>query len=423
MTSDEHTLPAANADGRADVADLWPSRTLTTEAEVIEHLKGVTLPETFALDRGGCLRAVVESEGHAIDSGVDLEVVAQALDPESTEKPLSDAAIAELARTYYESEAKLEDARVGIEAVRDATAGSFPDRFTNTRVSIVEMMKGDLSPPEHVKGSNGVILEGVRHLWPMERKGGKSLATQVMAVDIALAGGRVVILDRENGARRFALRMKDIADARKLDGEQLAQIESQIAYYQRPQLRRGDGRELAAELWEADLVVFDSSRMFLSGMDLAEDKSDDYAQFMDELVDPLYESGAATLILDNAGWSDKGRPRGSSAKEDLNEHLFHGEKTEDFSRETTGEILLGVKESRDGMAGTWSMRIGGGIYEPWKHEAVRQVGRKQGKAERVARAEQLIKAKPSITNEELSAELGVDQKTVRRYRDEIAGRG
>ena len=76
-----------------------------------------------------------------------------------------------------------------------------------------------------------MILKGARHLWPMGRKGGKSLTTLVMSVDIALAGSRVVILDRENGHRRYGLRLKDIASARDLTPEQLDVVRGGLSYY------------------------------------------------------------------------------------------------------------------------------------------------------------------------------------------------
>lgn len=330
---------------------------------------------------------------------------------------------------------KVEDAREAVADLEEtgAALGSFASRFTETKVDLLDVNADDLLPPESLPGSGGVILKGVRHLWPMERKGGKSLATLVTAVDMIQAGCRVAVLDRENGWRRYALRLKDIVDARGFDVEQRDAIREGLAYYAFPTIKRGDRDALAAELADFDLIVFDSSRAFLTSLGLGEDKSDDYGRFMGDVVEPLFQTGTSTLILDNSGWSDSGRPRGSSSKEDLNEHLFIAEKSRDFDRDTTGEITLEVKVSRDGIPGRWTMALGGNVYEPWVPAPEgRAVGKGGGsgakkareRAEKVERAGVLLSEEPGMTNAQLGEALEVSEKTARGYRKELeAGDG
>ena len=356
-----------------------------------------------------------------LPDGVGLEQACTRVEEEFIEAEIA-AQVRRYEEQLFDAQVKLDDAREAVDEMREESSGSFAERVSQTRVNLVEVMRGDLTPPPEIEGSGGVLLEGVRHLWPMDRKGGKSIATEVTAVDIVLAGGRVVILDRENGERRYALRLKDIADARKLTEDHLTMLEERLSYYAYPRLRKGDREEMVREMEGADLVVFDSSRMFLSSLNLRENESDDYAEFMAELIEPLHREGIATLILDNAGWSDSGRPRGSSAKEDLNEQLFHAEKSKEFDINTTGEILLGVKESRDGVTGTWSMRIGGGVYDPWE-KSHRHVGQKEGKPERMRRMRELLAADPAMSDEDLAEELGLSTRTVERYRKELAAEG
>jgi hypothetical protein len=331
-----------------------------------------------------------------------------------------------LYREYLEeAQTKLDDAVEAVERVEAVSPrGSFADRVASTRVDLVRLMGEDPQPPAPIAGSGGVLLQGVAHLWPMERKAGKSIAMLVTAVDIVLAGGTVAILDRENGEKRTALRLKDIADARKLTADHLEQVRERLHYFAFPRIRPGDESDLRDLFQSADLVVYDSSRTFLASQNLKEDSSDDYADFMAATIEPLKEAGIATLILDNSGWSDGGRPRGTSSKEDLNEHLFKSEKAEPFDRETTGMIILEVKESRDGLTGTWTMRIGGGVYDSWQEadEGV-TVGKKgkqsTEKAERLDAMRALLADDPSMSDDDLAAKLDVNDRTIRRYRQDL----
>ncbi len=326
---------------------------------------------------------------------------------------------------------KLEDAKEAATEVQSrAGIDTFASRFTATKVSLLDLRPEDLLPPETLPGSSGVILKGARHLWPMERKGGKSLATLVMSVDIALAGSRVVILDRENGHRRYGLRLKDIASARDLTPEQLDVVRGGLSYYSFPQIRRGDRDDLTAELQGAHLVVFDSSRAFLTSLGLEEDSSDQYSKFMGEVIDPLFQQGISTLILDNAGHSDKGRARGTSSKGDLNEQLFTSEKTKEFDRDNTGEVTLEVEASRDGVPGRWTMALGGNVYGSWEEATGPAVNRKgagkgskgsQKKEHNKKRMQELLDEEPGITDAKIAEQLGVGPKTVANYRTELTG--
>lgn len=336
-------------------------------------------------------------------------------------------------REIEEANEKVSDARqAATEAQARVGVESFTARFSKTKISLLDLGEDDLLPPETLPGSNGVIIKGARHLWPMERKGGKSLATLVMSVDMVLAGCRVVILDRENGFRRYGLRLKDVVTARGYEADALDSIRHGLSYYNFPQIRRGDRRDFVQELGEADLVVFDSSRAFLSSLGLEEDSSDQYAKFMGGVIDPLFEQGVSTLILDNTGHADKTRGRGTSSKGDLNEQLFTSEKTRDFDRDTTGEIALEVEASRDGVPGRWTMALGGKVYGSWVESDGPAVNRKgsgkgaKGSGEKTQRKEQmraLLEEEPMMTNKALAEALGISPKTVSTYRAELVAEG
>jgi hypothetical protein len=139
-----------------------------------------------------------------------------------------------------------------------------------------------------------------------------------------------------------------------------------MAYHEFPSLSYGDEDALVRYSLQADLVVFDSQRMFLSDLGLKEDVSDDYARFMAALIDPLFRAGVATLVLDNTGHADKKRSRGTSSKGDLNEIVFSLQKTVDFDLYRAGEVKLKVEKTRFGNTGEWTMKLGGGQYGSWQ---------------------------------------------------------
>jgi hypothetical protein len=188
----------------------------------------------------------------------------------------------------------------------------------------------------------------------------------VHAVDVVLAGGRVVIFDRENGGDLYASRLDAIVTARNLHEEQQKTITAGLAYYEFPRFHKDDRVDLVDLCTGADLVEFDSQRMYLSDLGLEENSSDHYAEFMAALIDPLFVAGIATLILDNTGHQEQKRGRGASSKGDLNEILFALEPIERFNLETTGRLRLEITGSRFGNTGRWELEIGGGVFGSWQ---------------------------------------------------------
>jgi hypothetical protein len=247
----------------------------------------------------------------------------------------------------------------------NAPAGSFADRVVCRRVDLLARIRHGLPEIAYVPGSSGRYVQGRRHYVPGPKKLGKTFVLALDAVDIPLAGGRIVILDRENGANLYASRLEAIMAARGLDEKQKQQIADGLSYFEFPRLARHDETDFVDLCRGADLVGFDSQRMFLSDLDLDENDSDDYATFMAVAVDPLFRAGIATLILDNAGHSDPKRGRGSSSKADLNEILFTIDAVEAFDAHTTGRLRLDIAHSRLGTSGRWELEIGGGVFGSW----------------------------------------------------------
>lgn len=247
---------------------------------------------------------------------------------------------------------------------------SFAARVTATRVDLAARIRDGIPPIDYLPASEGMLIRGKRHQIAAPKKEGKSITMLVHWVTMVQAGASVLILDRENGANLYASRLEQIVDALELDADALT---DKLIYHEFPRLRDTDGNDLAAMCAQADIVVFDSQRMFLTDLDLDEDSSNDYATFVGIAIDPLFRAGIATCILDNTGHVETKRTRGSSAKGDLNEIIYTLEATEPFGLTTIGKVKLEITDSRFGTAGTWEMTIGAGTFQPWQRGSTEAV--------------------------------------------------
>lgn len=244
--------------------------------------------------------------------------------------------------------------------------GSFAARVTSKAINLVELIDKGIPPVRYLPASDEMLRRGKRHYIAAPAKEGKSIGVLAHLADMAVAGAKVVILDRENGQDIYAERLADIMRARRLTTKQRQQVGERLRYFEFPQLKSGDADDMVDLFGEADLVVFDSQRMFLSDLGFSEQASDDYARFMSFVVDPLFRARIATLILDNTGHKEKQRGRGTTSKGDLNEICFYIEVVTPFSTTKKGELKLVIDKSRSGNSGEWRMRLGAGYFYPWE---------------------------------------------------------
>ena len=357
-----------------------------------------------------------------LPDGAGLEQACGRIEEEVIEAEIT-AQVRQQEEQLFDAQAKLDDARIAVQRVQEKLPpGSFADRVTSRRVDLVKVIEEGIEPASYIPGSGGTLIVEARHLATAPRKVGKSIAWQATAVRIVLAGGRVVILDRENGGRIYALRLADFISAWKLTPEQLGMVRENLHYYAFPSIRREDREHLAEEWAEFDLVVFDSQRGFQTWLGMKEDSSDDYGEFMEFLIDPLHREGVATLVLHNTGHGNKGRGRGTSSQGDLHDVLLVMKKTEPYFIDTTGEVHLQVDENREGHSGAWTMKIGGGVYEDWTPASAgagAAKGSRGRKEANIVLMRILLAEDPAMTDEALAVELGVEPKTVGRYRKEL----
>lgn len=270
-----------------------------------------------------------------------------------------------------------QDWRTGGEAGGDdPEPGSFAARVEAKLVNLAGLVKAGIPPRSYHAHSEGMFVRGKRHLIAAPKKSGKSIVCLAHWTRMALAGERVVVLDRENGADEYADRLGKIMSAWKLTAEQRGLVGENLMYVEYPTLRKDDGKELvryfSGEL-KADVVVLDSQRMFLTDYRLRENDTDDYALFMSYAPDPLHRAGVTTVILDNTGHTDQSRARGASGKGDLNEVLLNLRTERPFGLAARGVVKLTVEDSRFGDRGEWRMSIGNGVFGEWESSDERRV--------------------------------------------------
>jgi hypothetical protein len=252
----------------------------------------------------------------------------------------------------------------GADAARDA--------LDRTRVDLLALLKDGMPERDFLPGSDRLFVRGKRHHITADAKTGKSLGIAVVAaLDIVTAEGTVVILDLENGSEEYARRLGSALNARGCSDELRELVRASYRYHAWPALKLEWGKDPAYPdaFAGTDLVIFDSCRKFLTSVGLDEDSSDHYSRFTDALIDPLARAGIATCILDNAGHTDKNRSRGTSSKADLCDLMYSLKTSEKFSKDRQGRLELESTHSRIGeITGTWTLELGGGYYDSWKHQ-------------------------------------------------------
>jgi hypothetical protein len=213
----------------------------------------------------------------------------------------------------------------------------------------------------------------------------------------------VTILDRENGADEYGRRLKAILADRPPKTREA--VRERLTYHAWPRLQLEDRDAIAAHLAGADLVVFDSTRTFLSSLGMSEDLSDDFARYASNLIDPLFAAGIATVQLDNTGHADSNRARGSASKGDLADVVYSLKAKPPFDVDRRGAVRLKREASRFGdVLPEFTLELGAGHFghfAPTDASAVPEPGpafRPTVLMERLSRA---IEEEPGLTSRAL----------------------
>jgi hypothetical protein len=223
-------------------------------------------------------------------------------------------------------------------------------------------------------GARRITRPGLRTTRFGARGSGKSWAELILAVQVCEAGGSVLYADWENGPRRQAERLAAILADRP--SATRAAVAERLDYRPNPRLGKL-GSASAVEEWAAlftgrDLAVIDSCARALAQLGLDENQAADFARFMVSYIDPIAAQNVAVDLLDNTGWSESDRTRGSSAKLDLVE-CAHRVTSTDIAPDKAGTITLDRVRSRDGdEALQLVVNVGAGSYsdvhQPDLHE-------------------------------------------------------
>lgn len=223
-------------------------------------------------------------------------------------------------------------------------------------------------------GARRITRPGLRTIRFGARGSGKSWAELILAVQVCEAGGSVLYADWENGPRRQAERLAAVLANRP--SATRAAVAERFDYRPNPRLGKL-GNATAVEEWAAlftgrDLAVIDSCARALAQLGLDENQAADFARFMAGYIDPIATQNIAVDLLDNTGWSDADRTRGSSAKLDLVECAYRVTST-DIAPDKAGTITLDRVRSRDGdEALQLVVSVGAGSYsdvhQPDVHE-------------------------------------------------------
>lgn len=231
-------------------------------------------------------------------------------------------------------------------------------------VDLVAHIRAGIPEPAHVPGGEPWLRKGKRYLIPAPAGTGKSLAALIIAVTVVEHGGTVIVLDVENGADEYARRLADILRVRDHNGRLAGACQQRLRYHEWPRFSLAWKPDTWAEAIDgADLVIFDSSRLALSSVGLAEDSNDDYSHFVSALVVPLARAGATTMILDNTGHADTDRARGASSKADLNEVVYTLKAGAPFDRDQAGHLRLVRTRSRfSGLPRELHIHVGADTY-------------------------------------------------------------
>lgn len=153
---------------------------------------------------------------------------------------------------------------------------------------------------------------------------GKSLIVLRMVVDIVAAGTRVLYLDYEMTADDLADRLADMGvdENTDLDNLKYAQLPAMPAF-DTPEGGRAVLR--MAELVDAELVIIDT---FARAVEGDENDADTVRQFYRMTGLHLKAAGRAFVRIDHAGKDDTKGQRGSSAKNDDVDVVWHLKRTE-----------------------------------------------------------------------------------------------
>ncbi len=227
----------------------------------------------------------------------------------------------------------------------DKTENGYNHKQSATRsiefMSLNEIIKKGVERPEDVV--EDVIRSGKRHQIFSEAGTGKTwLATWITKE--AISREKIVLyLDKENGGRIIAERLKALGADPEL-------VDKFLRYSAFPSISDQEGLNEYLSTLDAvrpDVIIFDSWINFLSDFGMDENVRSDIAEWSVKFIHPAYEKGIASLMLDHVPKDGSRDSIGSVRKREEMDVRWRLKRNKHFSREKQGEIQLDLMKDRE----------------------------------------------------------------------------
>jgi Bifunctional DNA primase/polymerase, N-terminal/AAA domain len=226
------------------------------------------------------------------------------------------------------------------------------------RVDLGKAISQGIDPPEELE-PDILLKTKIHHLFgPSES--GKTILAVWMAKKRIEAREYVIVFDAENGPRTISERLKQMGADPKLVSEYLV-------YLPFPDLTLGErGRQNFYGLLdqiEPTLIIFDSWASFLSSAGYSENENSEIEHWDNAVTKKAKDRGVASAILDHTP-HDLDRSRGGARKKEVADVQWQVKKTQDFDRDSVGEVLLIQHKDREGwLPPTVKFSVGGRFGE------------------------------------------------------------
>ena len=214
-----------------------------------------------------------------------------------------------------------------------------PD-FLTYRTRIGALIEEGIPPTEFLYPD--VTIKGMVHHVFAATEQGKTWLAMCLALDAMENGLSVVYLDKENGAKVFGERMETL-------GAPPALLDEKLFYFTDVPMSLDKVHVMAfldaVDTIKPDFLVFDSLIGFLTSAGISENDNTETETWAATYCMPLRSRGITTMLLDHVP-HDAARARGASRKADLTDVQWQLKRTEPFSRNLVGEIVLTKKKDR-----------------------------------------------------------------------------
>lgn len=211
--------------------------------------------------------------------------------------------------------------------------------------NVAALMRNGVEPPKMVLES--WLVAGELHWVFADAESAKTWMALWLSIQVMQTGGVVAYFDEELGANVIAERLLALGADPDL-------IEQNFAYAPFPswQLDENDvlaHHEFLKELGpDLRLVVYDTATDALAEANLDENSGVDVTRWVKAYPEQARRLGAAQLVLDHVGHSERGRAVGSRAKKAKAKVQYGMSRRQRFDRDKRGEVQIKLAKNTRG---------------------------------------------------------------------------